>query len=153
MNEKLERWIVHVEAVRPHMDELAKRLEPAGAIVEPEVTNVVGELTYIARFPWPEQDAVTTLRFLLKDHQTDSDVVITNLTTLPEQKRGNGLGSQAVQRLLQWAADNYLNEVRATQVGPENESFWRKNGFEKCPAPNPCNDFVHRLRNDRRETP
>lgn len=46
--------------------------------------------------------------------------------------------------VLVWAHDNHLNAVRATQVNGEgNESFWTSNGFEKCQASNPCNDFVH----------
>lgn len=142
MQSTLRDWIAHVETVRPEMDALAKRLERYGAAVQPERSRDVGALPYIAQFHVGE--AVTTVRFLLKDHQTASDVVITNITTLPDSKRRLGLGSQAIQALLRWAADNSLAEVRATQIsGPENESFWKRNGFDKCPAPNPCNDFVH----------
>lgn len=135
------------------MDALAKLLEQEGATVEPEITNLVGELPYIVQFASSEHAAVTTLRIVLKDHQTDSDVVITNMTTLPPNKRRLGLGSEAIRRLLRWATNNHLNEVRGTQVSDTSESLLRKAGFEKCPIPNPCNDFVHRIRSDRPGTP
>ena len=144
MNEKLRQWIKHVESVRPEMDALADRLRQYGATVRPKKTNLVGELPYIAQFQL--DDAITTITFLLKDHQTESDVVITNMTTLPPEKCRAGYGSQALQKLLRWAADNNLSEVRGTQVGSaESEQFCLKNGFEKCPEPNPCNDFVRKL--------
>jgi len=137
----LQEWIQHVEATRPAMNALAQCLTAYGAVVEPEDTRVVGELPYWARFNFG--DAVTTVRFLLKDHQTDSDVVVTNMTTLPSERCRKGYGSQALQKLLAWAAENGLNEVRGTQVTSEDsEQFCRKNGFERCPEPNPCNDFV-----------
>lgn len=102
----------------------------------------VGSLHYIVKFLFKADCILTTVRITLKDHQTDSDVVITNMTTLPEDRRGQGFGSKAITKILQWAADNHLREVRATQVAQYNESFWSKNGFTKDEEPNPCNDFV-----------
>ncbi len=150
MNEELKRWIEHMEAVRPEMDALAQRLASYSAIVQPEKTRVIGELPYLAQFQF--EDAVTTVRFLLKDHQNDPDAVVTNMTTLPREQCGKGHGSRAVQALLRWATDNSLNEVRATQVGSkENEQFWQKNGFARCPEPNPCNDFVRTTTNQQHQ--
>jgi GNAT superfamily N-acetyltransferase len=143
MDERLKQWLAHIEAVRADIDSLVQLLKNYGATVEPEKTRIVGELPYIIEFRSLEPAAVTTVRIILKDHQTNSDVVITNMTTLPRDKRKLGLGSKAIQSILQWAADNHLNEVRATQISEGNESFWQRNGFEKCPPPNPCNDFIH----------
>lgn len=135
-------WIIHVEAVRSEMDSLAKRLEEYGAMVVPCQTSTVGDLPYVARFQF--QDAVTTVYFLLKDHQTESDVVITNMTTLPIEHRSDGYGSKALQLVLKWATANGLTEVRGTQVhNDRSESFLERNGFKKYPKPNPCNDFVY----------
>lgn len=119
------------------------QLENFGAIIcrDKLKAKIVGELPYVAKFR--SASAVTTVRFVLKDYQTDSDVVITNITTLPEDQRGIGYGSMAVQVLVKWAVLNRFNEVRATQIsGDINEAFWSKNGFVKCQQPNPCNDFV-----------
>ncbi len=78
------------------------------------------------------------------DHQTDSDVVIENITTLPDDKKRHGFGSKAIAKILQWATDRGLKEIRATQVAGEiNKNFWEKNGFVLQKEPNPCRDFVY----------
>jgi len=123
------------------MNALAKLLTSNDTTVEPVDRNAIGALRYVAKFQFDE--SVTNIYFLLKDYQVSSDVVITNMTTLPETQRRKGCGSKAVQAMRQWAIASNLNEIRATQIrSKENESFWLKNGFEKYPEPNPCNDFV-----------
>lgn len=147
MAKDIRRWAEYIKTVRLEMNALAQRLTEYGATVEPEESSVIAELSYSIQFAF--EGAIVTVIFLLKDHQTDSDVVITNMTTLPKSQCGKGFGSQAIQTLLAWATDNGLGEMRATQVSGENESFWQGNGFVKCQDPNPCNDFVHVLLGDQ----
>jgi GNAT superfamily N-acetyltransferase len=116
--------------------ELLKK--PEGAVVSPDRHNRNAQ---IVSFNF-EQNTVVTIRLLFHD-KTGSGVVITNMTALPEGQKGKGFGSRAVQSILEWARNNNLNEVRATQVEPENEKFWVKNGFIKDEKPNPSNDFVY----------
>ncbi len=144
MKTNMKDWINHVETVRPVMDALIKQLESYGAVVAAKKTREVGSLPYTVTFRWSRERAITTIGVTLKDHQTESDVVITNMTTLPREKRRLGFGGQAVHRVIAWARECRFNEVRATQVSGA-ESFWRNNGFVQCPQPNPCNDFVYRL--------
>jgi len=137
----IHAWIKEVEAARSEMNALVALLQNYDSQVHPENSPEVGSLPYIVKFLF-ENGVVITIRMILKDWQTDSDVVITNMTTLPQSQRKRGFGKKAVRRILQWARDNHLNEVRATQVSEFNEGFWLKNGFRKCGEPNPCNDFV-----------
>lgn len=116
------------------------QLEINGAVVTPDR---YAHNAQIVQFNF-EQNTIVTIRLLFHD-KTNSDVVITNMTTLPKEQKGKGFGSRAVQNILQWAQDNKLNEVRATQVESENESFWVENGFTKCKEPNPSNDFIYRI--------
>jgi RimJ/RimL family protein N-acetyltransferase len=129
------------------MNALAATLEGYGASVAPVATRQVNSLPYVAMFEFPDR-AITRVFFNLKDEQAKSDIVITNLTTLPESARGNGFASQAIQLVLAWAKEQRLNEVRATQVGNEDaRGFWTKNGFIRCPDPNPCGDYVYVTKN------
>ncbi len=135
-------WIPQVEAARPVMDELVAKLNNYGATVLPDTAHrrVVGTLPYLVQFRWGETR--TTIRVCMMDSESDSDVTITNMTTLPEKECGKGYGSIAIQQVLCWAFDNGLKEIRAVQVDEEREGFWQRNGFSKCPEPNPCNDFI-----------
>mgnify|MGYP001602237282 FL=1 len=85
---------------------------------------------YVIQFGFEEGGIKTTIRILFQD-ETGSDVVITNMITLPYQQTGKGFGSKTVQRILQWSRDCHFNEVRATQVQRESEDFWIKSGFKK----------------------
>lgn len=91
---------------------------------------------------FPVGEAVTTIRILLNDY-SGADLVIANMTTLPESQAGQGYGSKAVQQLLLWAKENDFNDIRAVQVQGSSERFWLKNGFVKDKEPNECNDFVY----------
>lgn len=143
----MQLWIKKVEDARPEVNALVALLQNYGAKTSPENSTIVGVLPYIVKFFFQEYNAVTTIRIIFKDHQTDSDMVITNMTTLPSDKQREGLGSKAIRFILKWARDNNLKDVRATQVSKSDEAFWRKNGFEKADEPNPCNDFVFSLIN------
>ncbi len=87
-------------------------------------------------------DVVVTIRILVKDY-SGADLVITNMTVLPENNQGKGYGSIAVQKILSWAKDNDLNVILATQIQQHNEQFWVRNGFVKVDGINPTNDFVY----------
>lgn len=92
-------------------------LKKYGASIEPDPRE---QGAWITTFPVGE--AVTTIRILLQDY-SGADLVITNMTTLPEDKTGQGYGSKAVQQLLLWAKDNSFNNIRAVQVQELNEGF------------------------------
>lgn len=132
--EKFQQWMGEVEAYRPTADTMVARLTDYGAVaVAPDFNEFgrlpSGELPYAVEFH--EEGAVTTIRLVLKDHNAPtSDLVITNMTTLPDLEKGKGYGSKAITALLRWAKDNGLKEVRATQVSdPQSANFWQKNGF------------------------
>ncbi len=96
---------------------------------------------YIIKFPFEE--ATTTIRIVFEDY-SGADLVITNMTTLPEDKTRHGFGSRALQSLLLWAYDSKLENIIAVQVQKNSESFWLKNHFERCKYPNLCNDFFYK---------
>lgn len=121
-----------------HNDTLVAELESLGVHIEKELD---GMDAYVATFDF--ESAVTTIRFILNDRQTGADVVITHMTTLPDNEQGKGWGSKAVKTILRWTKANGLTNIQADQVQEENESFWNKNGFVKSPEPNPTNVFVY----------
>ncbi len=128
MRENIQAWIQEVEAARPAIDALVAKLADYGLAVAPEDSREVGALPYIVEFR--EGDALTTIRIVLKDHNCDSDMVITNMTTLPHSEKSKGYGSKAIAAILEWATDNQLKTVRAIQVNNERSAhFWEKNGF------------------------
>ena len=145
MDRNIHHWCKFIEKQRPKIELLARDLERYGAIIALHNTRDVSNIAYIARFHSPDNLAVTTIRLAFMDYQTESDIVITNITTLPDTEYRKGHGSCAVQLVLQWAKHHALNEVRATQIDRGNTAvqlFWKKNGFVRCTEPNPCNDFV-----------
>jgi GNAT superfamily N-acetyltransferase len=85
------------------------------------------------------------MRIILRDHQTGSDVVITNMN-IPSAsgERGEGMGSQAVKTIIDWAKRNNMKEVRATQTG-DAEEFWVKCGFTKDSSHSVTNDFIYKI--------
>ena len=110
-------------------------------LLNPQINNV-GAFDYIVQFTFSEIKVTVYLCFY--DHQVLSDLVITNMTTLPAEERGKGWGSKVVSFLLDWGRENGFNEIRATQVGnPDSERFWEKNGFILTPEPNECGDWVY----------
>lgn len=121
-----------------HNDTLVAELESLGVDIEKELD---GMDAYVATFDF--ESVVTTIRFILNDRQTGADVVITHMTTLPDNEQGKGWGSKAVKTILRWAKANKLSNIQADQVQIESESFWTANGFVKSPEPNPTNVFVY----------
>lgn len=114
-------------------------LEKYGARVELDKPAVDA---FILTFAY--ENAVVTLRIALNDY-SGADVVITNMTTLPDSQKDMGFGSKALQSVLSWAADNNFKDVRAVQVQNPSENFWIKNGFTRSEDPNPTNDFIYRI--------
>ncbi len=92
---------------------------------------------------FPRAEAITTVRIVFNDY-SGADLIITNMTTLPESQTGKGLGSAAIQKIVAWATTKGMRDIRAVQVQSQSENFWVKNGFEKMENPNPTNDFVFR---------
>ncbi len=137
-------WIALVEKSKQEIDSRAKDLQRYGATVNLHATRQVDAIAYIAQFLAPDAITKTTIRIVFMDHQTTSDIVLTNITTLPEANQKKGYGSYALQRVLEWARHHQFNEVRATQVRRDTilDTFLTKHGFTKCPEPNPCNDYV-----------
>lgn len=133
---QFENWMREVETVRSAIDAMVGKLLEYGAVsAEPDLNEFgrlpSGELPYAVQFN--QDNATTTIRIVLRDHNAPtSDLVITNMTTLPDAEKGKGYGSQAIEALLRWAKDNGMKEIRATQVSdPQSSNFWQKNGFTK----------------------
>ncbi len=91
-----------------------------------------------------EGDIYVTLRVLTNDY-SGSDLVITNLTVVPDTEYGNGFGSKGLQKVLEWAKDQGYKDIRATQVGEHNDEFWTKNGFKFIEGENNTRDFILHL--------
>lgn len=127
-------------------DAKVSELEADGATIKPDLKDM-GVFAYIATIPF-ESGIVVTIRFCLEDWQTDSDVVITNMTTLPDTKIRKGFGRKGLAHILNWARRHRLTEIRATQVREDNRGFWEKNGFTLYPEPNPCKDLVLHIINN-----
>jgi GNAT superfamily N-acetyltransferase len=144
MSNDIDDWIKRVDAVRPAMIDVAMRLRQPGVIVGRNVRlqGLCDSIPFVATFLY-DGGVKVTICFQFMDRQTKSDVVITNMTTLPREARSHGFGSRAVQTFLEWAKENNLHEIRATQAGdPDSHRFWLKNGFVQAPDPNPCRDCV-----------
>ncbi len=127
---------------REELDGLVRQLERYPLIrLKPNINNV-GAFDYVIQFLFGE--VRVTVHFCFYDHQVLSDVVITNMTTLPYGECSKGWGSKIVSYFLEWGRENNFNEIRATQVGnPRSEKFWEKNGFTLAPEPNDCGDWVY----------
>lgn len=146
MAKDIHEWVRNVEENCSRMVELASRLRQPGVIVGynyrmRKVCNIVPFSVLFLH----DTTAETNIFFHLMDWQTDSDVVITNMTTLPSEKCGEGFGSKALEIFISWARENNLHEIRATQVSSSRSKyFWEKNEFTRCADPNPCGDYVYR---------
>ncbi len=95
--------------------------------------------TYILRFRFG--NVQVTMRITFGDQQSGAEMVIVNMTTLPKDSRGAGVGSIALRELLSWACQQGFQKILATQVQRESETFWTKNGFVKLG--NITNDFEY----------
>lgn len=118
------------------MDRLIHTIEDRGVLVTPD--RAVGAY----RLSFESEGATTTIRIILEDY-CGADIVITNMTTLPEDKVGQGYGSKALATLISWAYEHSLNDIRATQVAKHNVDFWLKNNFTRCEGENSTSDFVY----------
>ena len=97
--------------------------------------------TFILTFSYPS--AVVTIRVILDD-RTGADIVITNMSVLPESRRRMGYGQTAIRTLLKAARENELEngDIRAVQVQEDSEGFWKKMGFVS--TRNYTNDFIYK---------
>ena len=75
--------------------------------------------------------ARVTIRIVFEDEQSGADLLITNMTTLPDSQRNLGNGSICLSRLIHCAKRHGFEDIQATQVQNEAEGFWYNNGFEK----------------------
>ncbi len=133
--------INNTEAKTSEVHNLLQSFEMDGAEITPDT---FGQDAYIIQFNFSEEKCVATIR-LLFDDATGSDIVITNMTVLPSEQTGKGVGSRVIKNILEKASNLNLKEIRATQVETENEKFWIKNGFTKQEEPNLCNDFIFKF--------
>lgn len=118
-------------------------LSRKGAQIAPSLDNI-GAFDYVLVFPFNEIQV--TVFISIADWQTNSGVVITNMTTLPATDRRKGYGSLAIRAIREWACHNKFNEIRATQVSDTDaQRFWERNGFILLPEPNPIGDLVLKL--------
>lgn len=88
-------------------------------------------------------ETTITMRIVLYDFTDDLHLEITHMVTLPCSKQRKGYGTIALKRLLFWARTHDIQSVTASQVQPQSEPFWIKNGFAKLD--NPGNDFQRTL--------
>jgi GNAT superfamily N-acetyltransferase len=79
--------------------------------------------------------ACTTIRIIFEGE----NLVITNMTTLPEKQRGRGYGKASLEKLIGLALTAGIKSILAVQVIERSESFWRNSDFEKLY--NETNDF------------
>ena len=93
-------------------------------------------------FTFPFEGGKTTIRIAVNDEQSGADLIITNMTTLPDSMKRKGYGSKALTELLKWVILNGLQDIQAVQVQRESEAFWIKNGFRKIG--NITNDFQYK---------
>lgn len=99
-----------------------------------------GQEAYILRFS--KEACSTTVRIALNDEQSGADLIIINMTTLPESEQHKGYGGTAVQSIVEWAIENSLKNIQAVQVQSDSEQFWISNGFESMH--NETNDFKYK---------
>ena len=85
--------------------------------------------------------ARVTIRILFNDEQSGADLVITNMTTLPDTEKNLGNGSAALQEMLRLAQRAGFQNIIATQVQTPSENFWKQNKFVK--TNNVTNDFQY----------
>ncbi len=128
---------------KKEFDRLVQGLEKYATSIEP-VEREFGKYKITFQF-----DEATTRVWILLGDYTGSDVVIINMTTLPDDKTSKGFGKQAIDVIKKWAEENNFNEIRATQVSnPNSERFWvDKNGFVRDEGENKkTKDFLFRLK-------
>ena len=125
-----KEWPAKIEAERQRVDAMVAQLASEDVKIERYMENNVGALSYHLTFSFPKEEAETNVFISLLDYQTDSDLIITNMTTLPDSAKSRGLGSEAIRKITEWAKANNLKTIRAVQVAfPESQKFWKKNGF------------------------
>lgn len=115
---------------------LVESLRQQGIRAEPDPYKIAG--AYRLEFDFSE--GTTTIEINLQD-SSGADLVISRMGT---DNKGRGYGTEAVEKILAWAKENGLHNIRSVQVQKGSESFWLRNGFEKIAEPNPTNDFVYR---------
>lgn len=89
-----------------------------------------------------EEGIKVTIKMVLNSY-SGAGMVITNMTTLPEEQRGNWYGSRALKILLLWARNRNLKNIIVSQVTTNSEGFWLKNDFLKMN--NATNDFLYTI--------
>ncbi len=85
--------------------------------------------------------ARVTIRIVFEDEQSDADLLITNMTTLPDSKKNLGNGSVCLKTLTNMATRFGFENIQATQVQRASENFWVCNGF--VGLKNPTNDYIY----------
>jgi hypothetical protein len=121
---------------------LSGLVEKYGARVVPDRFKTVG--AYEILFPLDEGNVFVTIRILLND-KTGSDIVVTNMTTLPPDRKAEGFGSEGLKKVLEWSRENNFKEIRATQVEDKDAEFWTKNGFVKDEKYSQTKDYILKL--------
>ena len=106
----------------------------------------VGSYFYQFKFGQMEMGAIVTIRVVFDDVQSGAEVVITNMTTLPDEVCGQGYGTQALQMLLEAIKKKGLKNIQAVQVQRDSERFWIKNNF--VALGNATKDFKYTERTD-----
>lgn len=72
----------------------------------------------------------------------EDEFVIVGASTIPENQRGRGIGSEALAELVSHAIREGYVDIRASQVQPNSVAFWMRNRFFKKKGINPTNDYI-----------
>ncbi len=87
------------------------------------------------RLQFRDNEAVVSV-FIHFFDESGADIAITAMTNLSidtkiksESFRGQGRGSEALQKIISWAKSHNYHHIIAVQVQGPARDFWRKNGF------------------------
>jgi hypothetical protein len=123
--------------VDPFLTKL-KELETAYVSVTPYEKAIHA---YLVRFMFGI--GTTTVKINIEGENKEN-VVITNITTLPDTEKGKGYAPEAIKLIIDWAKKNGFENIIATQVQEHNENFWKKNGFQLAPNGEQMGDFIYK---------
>jgi hypothetical protein len=132
------------EAQAHRADELVFDLKTYGARYVRRDARNVGAYDYYVHFCFAPP-IVVSVHLELMEHQTESDVVITNVSLIPLEERGKRRGTLVIHLIQQWAREYGFNEIRATQIATNNARFWMRNDFVPDPDHARTSDYIFRI--------
>ncbi len=118
-----------IEGEEKELLESLKEIEGAEIALDESWTK------YHYRLQFRDNEAVVSV-FMHFFDESGADLAITAMTNLsvdPKMKsesfRGQGRGSEAIQKIISWAKSHNYHRIIAVPVQGPARDFWRKNGF------------------------